>query len=50
MTIVVSGAFVHTAYFDGSEAPAKYEQMKNELRVTADDEEIEFYCQFADKY
>lgn len=55
VTVGVYGVFVHTACFDSSEAPVKYEQMKNELsgffdKGTADDEEIEFYRQFADKY
>lgn len=55
VTVGVYGAFVHTAWFDGSEADGKYGQMKNELTdffntETTEDEEYEFYSRFADKY
>lgn len=55
VTVGVCEDFVHTAYLDSSEVPAKYEHMKNELseffdKDTVDNEEIKFYRQFADKY
>ena len=55
LTVGVCEAFVHTAYLDISEVPAKYEYMKNELleffdKDTVDNEEIKFFRQFADKY
>lgn len=55
VTVGIYGAFMHTAFFDSSEAPQKYEQMKSELsdffdRETTEDEEYEFYSRFADKY
>ena len=55
VTVGVCEAFVHTAYLDSSEVPAKYEYMKHELsefldKDTVDNEEIKFYRQFADKY
>lgn len=51
----VHDAFVHTAYFGNTEASIKYEQIKSELggfigMKTAEDEEVQFYRHFADKY
>jgi hypothetical protein len=51
----VFGAYCHTTYVSEKDAYALYEVMKSELQVfmdkeTTEEEEIEFYEQFCEKY
>ena len=55
ITCGVFGAFCHTAFCNEKESSALYEQIKMELQAfmdkeTTEEEEIEFYEQFCEKY
>ena len=55
ITCGVFGAYCHTTYVSEKDAYALYEAMKSELQVfmdkeTTEEEEIEFYEQFCEKY
>ncbi len=55
ITCGVFGAFCHTAFCNEKESGALYKQIKNELQAfmdkeTTEEEEIEFYKQFCEKY
>ena len=55
ITCGVYGAMVHTAFCDEKESEGKYEAMKKDLqdfidKDTTEDEELEFYDEFVNKY
>ncbi|MCR5024369.1 MAG: hypothetical protein K6A90_08575 [Lachnospiraceae bacterium] len=55
ITCGVYGAMVHTAFCDEKESEGKYEAMKNDLqdfidKDTTEDEELNFYDEFVNKY
>ena len=57
VTCGIYGAMVHTAFFSENEHHAKYEAMKQDLQEFVDhaaamseDEQIDFYADFCNKY